>query len=49
MFVLRQVSLVEAEQDDVLEVEVAGFEHSHDLYAFGGFAVERYFAVANHL
>ena len=37
-----QVALVGREQQHVVEVEVAGFEHAHHLYAHHGFAVERY-------
>ena len=34
------VALVAGEQQHVVEVEVARFEHTHHLQTFGGFAVE---------
>ena len=34
------VALVAGEQQHVVEVEVAGFEHAHHLQPFGGFAME---------
>ena len=39
---LGQLTLVEGEEDEVAEVEVARLEHTHDLQADGRLAVERY-------
>ena len=36
----RHVALVAGEQQHVVEVEVARFQHAHDLKTFGRFAVE---------
>ena len=40
-FRLRQVAFVHTEHEHILEVEIARFEHSHQLNAHSGFAVER--------
>ena len=41
VFRLRQVAFVHTEHEHILEVEIARFEHSHQLNAHCGFSVER--------
>ena len=38
---LRQITFIARQHQHMVEVEIAGLQHTHDLYAHGRFAVER--------